>query len=146
MPIDYKDYPKNWHTEIRPRILERAGDCCEWCSVPNRSWIVRDNTGKWHPLDQYIKDHASQSDDYLNEMYPGWDESPEGLKPVQITLTIAHLDHDEHNHAVKDERLAALCQKCHLDYDRPEKKRRKRIKQYEDSLFPLPNNQPPSCK
>jgi hypothetical protein len=24
MPIDYKKYPKNWKTEIRPAILERA--------------------------------------------------------------------------------------------------------------------------
>jgi len=29
MPIDYKKYPKNWKTEIRPKILERAGNKCE---------------------------------------------------------------------------------------------------------------------
>ena len=32
-------------------------------------------------------------------------------------LTIAHLDHDKENWAVKDERLKALCQRCHLRYD-----------------------------
>ena len=35
-----------------------------------------------------------------------------------VILTIAHLDHDKHNHEVKDDRLAALCQRCHLGYDR----------------------------
>ena len=25
MPINYKNYPPNWKTEIRPKVLERAG-------------------------------------------------------------------------------------------------------------------------
>jgi hypothetical protein len=29
MPINYKEYPANWKTEIRPSILERAGHKCE---------------------------------------------------------------------------------------------------------------------
>lgn len=29
MPIDYTLYPSNWRSEIRPRILERAGNACE---------------------------------------------------------------------------------------------------------------------
>jgi hypothetical protein len=32
MPIKPENrhrYPKNWHTEIRPAILARAGHCCE---------------------------------------------------------------------------------------------------------------------
>lgn len=40
-------------------------------------------------------------------------------KKTKIVLTIAHLDHDKLNHDVKDERLKALCQKCHLAYDLP---------------------------
>jgi 5-methylcytosine-specific restriction endonuclease McrA len=35
MPIDYKKYPKNWKTEIRPAILERAGHKCEFCEATN---------------------------------------------------------------------------------------------------------------
>jgi hypothetical protein len=35
MPIDYSRYPANWLTEIRPRILERAGNKCEWCKAEN---------------------------------------------------------------------------------------------------------------
>ena len=29
MPCDYKDYPPNWKSEIRPAILDRAGHRCE---------------------------------------------------------------------------------------------------------------------
>lgn len=36
---------------------------------------------------------------------------------TKVVLTIAHLDHDSDNHNVSDDRLAALCQKCHLQYD-----------------------------
>jgi hypothetical protein len=35
LPCDYKKYPANWRTEIRPRILARAGNCCEWCGAEN---------------------------------------------------------------------------------------------------------------
>ena len=43
MPIkpENKDrYPKDWK-QIRARILERAGNCCEWCHVPNKARIAR---------------------------------------------------------------------------------------------------------
>jgi hypothetical protein len=35
MPIDYSKYPPNWKSEIRPRILERACNCCEVCGSKN---------------------------------------------------------------------------------------------------------------
>ena len=38
-----------------------------------------------------------------------------GMKLVKIILTIAHLNHDTTDN--RDENLAALCQKCHLNYD-----------------------------
>lgn len=92
MPINYRDYPPNWLTNIRPRILSRAGEIrdtdgkmiqearCEWCNIENHTRHTRGYT---------------------------------------IVLTIAHLDHDKENWNVNDERLAALCQACHLGYDRP---------------------------
>jgi len=83
MPINYSKYPPNWKTEIRPRILKRAGNRCEFCGAENY---------KPHPV-----------------------------TGSRVVLTIAHLDHDPENWDVKDERLAALCQKCHLAYDRKER-------------------------
>lgn len=48
---------------------------------------------------------------------------PEWRK-VKVILTIAHLDHDETNWDVKDERLLAMCQRHHIQYDAKEKYRR----------------------
>jgi len=35
MPIDYKKYPSDWLSKIRPDILKRAGNKCEQCGVGN---------------------------------------------------------------------------------------------------------------
>ena len=102
MPIDYSEYPPNWFTEIRPRILARAGQVigangdlveeavCEWCGVKN---------------------HQPRNGGSM------------------VVLTIAHIDHDKENFEVADDRLAALCQSCHLKYDAPRhhEKRRQRM-------------------
>lgn len=80
MPINYKEYPENWLTEIRPAILERAKNCCEFCGIEN--YTIKENGTK-------------------------------------VILTIAHLDHDKFNNDVNLDRLKALCQKCHLQYDLP---------------------------
>jgi hypothetical protein len=93
MPIDYKKYPPTWKTEIRPRILQRANNCCEVCGVENYSKVKRREGSVF----EY---------------------------EVKIVLTISHLDHDETNWDVKDERLKAMCQQCHLRYDAKEKYRR----------------------
>jgi hypothetical protein len=53
----------------------------------------------------------------------------------KVILTIAHLDHDEENHNVKDDRLKAMCQRCHLRYDAPEKARRRKSKKAIGDLF-----------
>ncbi len=107
MPIDYSKYPSNWLSEIRPRILTRAGNKCEWCDVINGSHIARvPNMG-------YI--YVTEHDDVVN-----------GIKVTRVVLTIAHLGtphpdgtpgdkHDKYD--VRDENLAALCQGCHLGFD-----------------------------
>lgn len=61
----------------------------------------------------------------------------ETVKEIRVVLTVAHLDHDETNWNVKDERLAALCQRCHIQYDALEKARRRRAKRYQKTLFPI---------
>lgn len=105
MPINYSEYPSDWK-DIRKRILERAGNCCEECKAPDHQIIYRLKKGK-----------------------PEWELMPEGhladcmsidgVKFTKIVLTIAHLDHDKENHNVTDDRLRAWCQRCHLKYDLP---------------------------
>ena len=105
MPIDYKKYPDNWETEIRPKILKRAQDCCELCGAINKSIIKRFSTGKW----------TSSKSAQLSY-----------LKETKIVLTIHHINHD-----IKDNRdcnLIALCQRCHLRLDRPYRNKKKESK------------------
>ena len=119
MPIDYKKYPPNWLKEIRPRIMERANNKCENCGLEHRQVVyaiklkINDN-GKYKLKTIWfrVKEDAER-EDLLNN-----------LKEVKVVLTIAHLDHDELNHNIKDERLMAMCQICHLRYDAKEKYRR----------------------
>lgn len=107
MPIDYKQYPSNWK-EIRQRILFRDNHCCKFCKVPNYAIIYRPqkNSDKW----EYMPEGSEA--DMIVEFDPT-------IKFTKIILTIAHLDHDKENHTVNDERLAALCQRCHLLLDLP---------------------------
>lgn len=106
MPIDYSEYPQNWLTEIRPAVLKRANDLCEDCGAPNHKFIYRPISGSsaWELWPEADEDAAP----LVRERY----------RPVKIILTIAHLDHDKTNHDVSLDRLKALCQRCHLNYDR----------------------------
>lgn len=115
MPIDYKKYPKNWKTELRPAVLERAKNCCEECGVPNYAIGYRDDLGNWNDIEKsFAGDMQAQDAEEL------------GYKIIKIILTVAHLDHDETNENVKIDRLKALCQLHHLRYDSKEKVRRRK--------------------
>jgi len=114
MPIDYKNYPPNWKTEIRPAILKRAQDRCEQCGVPNHALILRSRT---NPAEYLIYD--SERDCHLLDGSPvRLSEMPDEFDAdhyTRVVLTIAHLDHDHtHNDPAN---LRALCQRCHLTYD-----------------------------
>ena len=118
MPIDYSKYPKNWKTEIRPRILKRAENKCEFCKIDNYAVTHYDKHGKRQLDDseQYMdindcKRTYSASMNYKKMMEK---EYPK-LRFAVVVLTIAHLDHDISNS--DDENLRALCQKCHLGHD-----------------------------
>ena len=114
MPIDYSKYPPNWKTEIRPRILARANNKCECCGLENKTFAL-----------SYKKNGITV---WEQGTFEGWlkNNLP---KRVKVVLTIAHLDHDETNHNVTDDRLKAMCQLCHLRYDAEEKKRRRNLTQ-----------------
>jgi hypothetical protein len=120
MPVDYSRYPKDWEDISRRIRFERAGNKCEWCGVPNGEWGARDKHGEW-------RDEHS-----IHCLNSGVGESlfPDGFPDmVKIILTVAHLGTphadgtpgDKHDKMdVRNENLAALCQKCHLNYDRDE--------------------------
>lgn len=116
MPIDYANYPPNWKTEIRPAVLKRAKDCCEFCGVANGA------VGERMGIDHF-RVAGKEDVDFLkfvckrDKKTLSWAIQKAGL--TKIVLTVAHLDHDPCNHAVSLERLRALCQSCHLAFDNP---------------------------
>ena len=106
-PENAARYPANWHTEIRPRILNRARNqhgwpCCEECGVGNHAIGYRDSSGKFHDTG-------------------GLELQPNGEKLFKIVLTIAHLNDKIED--VSDENLRAWCQRCHNRYDLPMRRR-----------------------
>lgn len=111
MPIDYSKYPPNWE-EIRQRILIRDKNKCKFCGVQNHAIGFRDPDGKFHELPEGMQSEVM------------WLDNPK-MKVIEIVLTIAHLDHDAENWNVRDDRLAALCQKCHNNYDQPMRTRKR---------------------
>lgn len=110
MPIkkeNKKLYPKNWK-EIRQRILERAGNKCEFCGVENYAVGYRDEDGN------FVESVGMQQE--ADEI--------DGEKLFKIVLTVAHLDHDPIN--CDPSNLRALCQKCHNNYDKEHRRQTRR--------------------
>lgn len=115
----YSLYPENW-PEIRRQIRSRAGEKCEWCGVANGADGARDLTGRFHSK-EWVEVEALPAQ---------WDRlfgKGKFPKYIRIVLTVAHLGvphpdgkpGNKHDKAdCRPENLAALCQRCHLNFDR----------------------------
>lgn len=120
--IDYKKYPPTWKTEIRPAILERAGNACEICGAKNGDYGYRDKTGKWYDaqtIDDLLGDHGIDLFDAGGSLDHHFDKKGNPTKPVKIVLTIAHWDNPDPMDC-RPENLKAACQYCHLKHDLPQ--------------------------
>lgn len=91
MPVDYRLYPANWKEISFAIRFVRAKHRCEWCGAVN---------GEPHPV-----------------------------TGSRVVLTVAHLGVPKPDGTPGDktdlmdcrpENLAALCQRCHLTFDRPD--------------------------
>ena len=92
MPIrpEMRDhYPANWKAIVR-RINARAEYRCECAG----------ECGVVHVLGRCIELHKQPADNFKG----------------RVVLTVAHLNHDPRD--CRDENLKAMCQRCHLRYDR----------------------------
>ena len=103
-PENRDRYPKNWKSEIVPRIRARSANRCECtgqCGIGHTGsshfWSLGDRCGKYNgmPIDD--------------------------IEGPKIVLTVAHLDHQPENCA--DDNLLHMCQRCHNRYDAPMRRR-----------------------
>lgn len=91
-PSERARYPKDWKL-ISLRIRARAGDRCEClgeCGIRHQ----------YHGTDRC----------------PEYNRTPAAEFRGMVVLTVAHLDHTPEN--CSNDNLKAMCQKCHLRYDR----------------------------
>ncbi len=142
MPCNYKNYPANWKTEIRPAILERANNCCEICGVKNRKAIFRGYIDKGTIYEKEVyQDFEGRIFDASNSKYIKMDcyEPIEPLsgnpnqKAIRVVLTVSHTDHDTSNNDYSN--LKALCQRCHLRHDIGHHKQTRSKKKKQIPLF-----------
>lgn len=135
MPIDYKKYPKNWKSEIRPAILERANNKCEVCGVANYEYIFRctyfgKECYQTADGDLFDADNSEPIETYTQFL----DLIPTGQdKAIRVVLTISHLNHNINDN--RHENLKAMCQRCHLRYDVKQHKHIRLKKKFIKSLF-----------
>ena len=118
MPMIYENYPSNWK-EISRRIrFERAGGRCEWCGVRHG----------------HFRNEMGQSFETKKEFWVMFGKRTK-VRIVQIILTTAHLGIDKPDGTpgdksdtmdCREENLAALCQRCHLGFDREDHVRSRR--------------------
>ncbi|MDQ5904731.1 MAG: hypothetical protein QG672_2325 [Pseudomonadota bacterium] len=103
-PENRSRYPKNWKSEIVPRIRARSGNRCECTGQCGGA-----HTG---PSDGTLIGRRCSR---LNGM------PIDAIEGQKIVLTVAHLDHQPENCA--DDNLLHLCQRCHNRYDAPMRRR-----------------------
>lgn len=131
MPIDYKQYPKNWFTEIRPRILERDKNSCKICGVKNYS------------VGFYQDDYFNIIKEFdtcrlASQFRDRWNQENK-LRYIVKVLTIMHLDQDIENN--EDTNLAAGCQRCHFRHDGKYRLANK-LKRTGQLILKFPSNEP----
>lgn len=115
-PENVDRYPPEW-PQIRARILQRAGNCCERCGVRNHILGGRDSDGAFIPAvpEENLLKLRWPEPGTFSACAPADGRPWMKLRIIRIVLTIAHLDHVVEN--CGDDNLQALCQRCHLVYD-----------------------------
>lgn len=140
MPCDMSKYPKNWR-QTRKRILERAGNKCEQCDIPNHSYGFRftvdetdPHTGRQYKAgDFYLL--GTDYKDSLNQDRMIAESA--GYKIIEIVCTVAHLIEDGPIDC-SDLDLKLLCQRCHNRLDARMRARHRKSKWFgQKAVAPL---------
>jgi len=112
-------YPIDWRELSATIRFRRAGGSCEICGRPHGRAIYHLGDGRW--WDATIGSWRDEQGRSLKTL-----PSIEDLGLIRVTnvvLAAAHRDHDTANNIGGN--LAAFCQRCHMNHDRPEHRRRR---------------------
>ncbi|MGI4876673.1 MAG: hypothetical protein ACRYG4_04235 [Janthinobacterium lividum] len=123
-------YPIDWPQLSAVVRFDRAKGRCERCRRPHGRRVFHLGDGRWFDVD--LDSWRDGRGRLLRRLPPpGQLVFPQGRlvdlageTPIPMTrvfVSCAHLDHDPGNNAPRN--LAALCQRCHLEHDRPEHQR-----------------------
>lgn len=110
-PDNVHRYPPDWPAISKRIRTERAGDRCE-CSG---------QCGHDHKHENVLAEIDDITIGYLNageveDQCRAVNSASHPVTGSKVVLTVAHLDHTPEN--VDETNLLALCQRCHLAYDR----------------------------
>ncbi|MEZ0485417.1 hypothetical protein [Fibrella aquatica] len=123
MPINYKlNYNPNFKKLSAWIRFERAKNCCEQCGIRNYTVIeyLDEAIDDTHPFDTFKEARAfADAQNQSHQSAGKWN-----VRFSVVTLTVAHLDHNEKNDALDN--LKALCNRCHLNFDRRDNWKRRR--------------------
>lgn len=111
-------YPIDWSHISRVIRFGRARGACEHCGRPHGQRVFHLGDGRWWDKHRLC---------WRNSQGRRIKRPVEDLLALgrwtSVVLACAHLDHDPSDSAF--DRLAALCQRCHMIHDAPEHRRRR---------------------
>jgi hypothetical protein len=112
-------YPIDWPQLSAVIRFERAKGRCESCRRPHGRMVCHLGDGRWWDAEggtwrdgQGRAAQVDEDEDVLAQ-----------AATTRVILATAHRDHDPTNNRPRN--LAALCQRCHLQHDRQEHRRRR---------------------
>lgn len=118
-------YPIDWTELSRSVRFRRAKGACEHCGRPHGKLVCALSDGRWY--DDACGAWRSGEGEPLQVNLPPPANLPEGFghRWTEVRLACAHLNHDIADNSSAN--LAALCQRCHMNHDRPHHLARRRV-------------------
>ena len=112
-------YPIDWPQLSATIRFGRAGGACEGCGRPHGRTIYCLRDGRW-----WDAAAGTWRDGQGRTLSTGPTiEDLGAIRSTRVVLATAHRDHDTANNVAAN--LAAFCQRCHINHDRPEHRRRR---------------------
>ena len=117
-------YPIDW-TQLSAMIrFVRAEGRCEGCGRPHMEDVQHLGDGRWWDAE------AERWRDDRGRFVRRALSLPESMEPglvkvTRVVLATAHRNHDTADNT--DANLVAFCQRCHMNHDRPEHQRCRRV-------------------